>query len=1140
MTTLAFMVSQELPFAGKRRLRAELSTLDADAIAPQVARSRRALVAAVTRAYVGLVLSRELLELAAEQERLWKQIEGTARARYAVGQGAQPDVLRVQIEVTRVEQLRTLQQAEASIRAAELNRLLDRPSASAVETAERLALEPFDESLASVLERLTLESPELYAAALAGERAGLALAVAQKEYKPDFSVQAGYMNRGGLEPMWQAGVGVTLPVHRKRLASGLAEAEAQARASARLADSREAPASLQDRGAAGPARGHREARGALREGHRSPGPAVGRRRRRQLPDRQGPLHLGARGAHDSLQRPRDAPRRSWPTTSGSAPASRRRASRPRRAWPRPARRRWRRAARRHERGSGPRVRGWLAGVREGACDEALVTRGGSPFAAGRRRGAASSSTRSRDAGTREAAAATGSGLPLPDASELRLRQARQLPDLRHEARAARPASHRGAEVLYYRSPMDPSVRSDKPAKDSMGMDFVPVYADEAQASAGRSRQGEPHSLRRSGRCSASAARRFTRPLARAIRTVGRVAVDERRLHHIHTKYDGYVEHLYVDFTGKFVERGEPPALDLQPRAGGDPAGVPARLQRAEADGRERDPVRGAGLARSARGRAPAPAARGTSRAEDIEALERAGKVSRTLDLHSEIAGYVVQKMAFHGMRVTPADTLFDIADLTQVWVLADVYESDLPLVRVGMMGELTRPLPARRDLARRRHLHRARRSRRRRAPSRSGSRSTTGASSSSPTCSPTSSCSAELGSGLVRPGERGDRQRRPQARLRRPGRRPLRAARGRSSGCRVGERLPGALGARGRRAGRDLGQLPARFRVAPAGRALRPWRRPRRSRRRLGTEEARHDQGHHPLQRPEPLPRAPGHGGGRGLRRLHAPPHPGRRDPRPLRHPGDRLLALGPQPRHHRGPGHLPDRHRAPRRAARSRSSAASPTSATPTSTSSSRTAPTSTGRAAASSSTCRKIQPRLPAGVRTELGPDATGVGWVFQYALVDDSGTQLARRAAHAPGLEPALPAAVRARRRRGGGGRRLREAVPGHRRPEPPQGLRAPAHGRGRGDPRAATTRSAGGCSSSRAPSTWCAAAATSRSIEDLEKIVLKTDDEGHAGPAARRRPGRARARRSGAASPTSTAWATPWAASSSCATARTRSP
>jgi RND family efflux transporter MFP subunit len=61
-----------------------------------------------------------------------------------------------------------------------------------------------------------------------------------------------------------------------------------------------------------------------------------------------------------------------------------------------------------------------------------------------------------------------------------------------------------------------------------------------------------------------------------------------------------------------------------------------------------------------------------------------------------VAGYVVQKMAVHGMRVTPADTLFDIADLRHVWVLADVYESDLPLVRVGMRSELDAPyLPGR-------------------------------------------------------------------------------------------------------------------------------------------------------------------------------------------------------------------------------------------------------------------------------------------------------------------------------------------------------------------------------------------------------------------------------------------------------------
>ena len=67
---------------------------------------------------------------------------------------------------------------------------------------------------------------------------------------------------------------------------------------------------------------------------------------------------------------------------------------------------------------------------------------------------------------------------------------------------------------------------------------------------------------------------------------------------------------------------------------------------------------------------------------------------RALDLHAELGGYVVQKNAFHGMRVTPADTLFDIADLSRLWVLADVYESDLAVGPGGNRGELTRALPA--------------------------------------------------------------------------------------------------------------------------------------------------------------------------------------------------------------------------------------------------------------------------------------------------------------------------------------------------------------------------------------------------------------------------------------------------------------
>ena len=124
----------------------------------------------------------------------------------------------------------------------------------------------------------------------------------------------------------------------------------------------------------------------------------------------------------------------------------------------------------------------------------------------------------------------------------------------------------------------------------------------------------------------------------------------------------------------------------------------------------------------------------------------------------------------------------------------------------------------------------------------------------------------------------------------------------------------------------------------------------------------------------------------------------------------------------------------------RSRRSAASPTSASPTSTSSSRTAPTSTGPAPASSSTSRRSREACPQGVKTEIGPDATSVGWVFQYALVDETGHERTDELRTVPGLDPALRRPVGPGRRRGRDGRRLAEAVPGHGRPERPLGATA----------------------------------------------------------------------------------------------------
>lgn len=226
-SNLALMLTQDLPYPGKRRLRGEISARAADEIEQQVERVRLGVAASVRRAYYGLQQARAIAELTGEQADVWRQIEGVARARYSVGQGNQQDVLRTQVELTRVGQVLAEQASEEAIRRAEINRLLDRPLDSILEPPAALEeTTPVTAGIDAELARLRETSPENAAARISLDRARLAIALAKKEYKPDFAVQGGYMNRGGLEPMWQAGLSVTLPVNRKRRASAVVEAEA--------------------------------------------------------------------------------------------------------------------------------------------------------------------------------------------------------------------------------------------------------------------------------------------------------------------------------------------------------------------------------------------------------------------------------------------------------------------------------------------------------------------------------------------------------------------------------------------------------------------------------------------------------------------------------------------------------------------------------------------------------------------------------------------------------------------------------------------------------------------------------------------------------------------------------------------------
>ncbi len=204
-----------------------------------------------------------------------------------------------------------------------------------------------------------------------------------------------------------------------------------------------------------------------------------------------------------------------------------------------------------------------------------------------------------------------------------------------------------------------------------------------------------------------------------------------------------------------------------------------------------------------------------------------------------------------------------------------------------------------------------------------------------------------------------------------------------------------------------------------------------------------------------------------------------RRAPGSVRHPGHRRHRVdGPQPHADREPGHLPDRHDVPRRARRSRRCAASRCSGCRSSTSSSRTAPTSTGRARGWSSTSRRSRDKLPEGVTPQIGPDATSVGWVFQYALVDESGQHNLQELRSLPGLVPALLAPGARGRRRGRERRRVREGVPDPGRPGAHEGAQRLGRPDRRRRARRRTPRSAAASSRWRSTSTRCAGAATSR--------------------------------------------------------------
>jgi Cu(I)/Ag(I) efflux system membrane fusion protein len=228
-----------------------------------------------------------------------------------------------------------------------------------------------------------------------------------------------------------------------------------------------------------------------------------------------------------------------------------------------------------------------------------------------------------------------------------------------------------------------TTRTNKPGiAPDCGMKLVPLYADEAAPAnvspstvTGYSNVTLP--AQRQQLIGVKLGKAELRNLSRTPRTVGMIAVDERRRARLQTKFDGYIERLYVNFTGERVRRGQPLLSIYSP----DLLATQNELLLAAKE-------------KSAMGKTLYEAARRRlllwdMSAGEIDSVVRSGRPMRAVTLRSPVDGVVLTKTAILGNKTMAGEMLYEIADLREVWVLADVYESELPYVRVGTTAQVT-------------------------------------------------------------------------------------------------------------------------------------------------------------------------------------------------------------------------------------------------------------------------------------------------------------------------------------------------------------------------------------------------------------------------------------------------------------------
>jgi RND family efflux transporter MFP subunit len=259
-----------------------------------------------------------------------------------------------------------------------------------------------------------------------------------------------------------------------------------------------------------------------------------------------------------------------------------------------------------------------------------------------------------------------------------------VPKYADEESTARNTTPGERKVLYWYDPMHPAYTSKKPGTaPDCGMDLVPKYADEESAVKNMPPGTVQITSEKQQLIGVRTGKVERQRIERILRVVGRIGIDETRVAHIHTKVSGYIEHVFADFVGKEVKAGDPLFTIYSPDLVSTQQEflIAVRAQKELKDAPYAEVSRGAAsLVNAARERLRL----WDVSEEEVAALEKDGKVKREVTIYSPATGTVTERAAYqHGRFVSPEMDLYIITDLSSVWMLAEVFEFEVPYVRVG-------------------------------------------------------------------------------------------------------------------------------------------------------------------------------------------------------------------------------------------------------------------------------------------------------------------------------------------------------------------------------------------------------------------------------------------------------------------------